>query len=190
MTKSRGRTTGKQSRAAREWNRRNHTHFKQLNKRPIGYGTPHSRSQDMRRGTPPNDYEMFHTMKRARLVSLIKTSVTIREFWNQIKDNPAQRSIVQGMNGVESTNPLQYLRSIMQRCVRDGTLVCVYERELNTNSAKGSINHRWRYIRKSNLPMITYYIIKNYRHTICEKCIKTIKKIKKIVSNPPFINRL
>ncbi len=184
---SSGKVTAKQSREARQYNRENHTHFKQFNKRGTT-STKHTNvANDMRADTDPRKYEVFHRQKKDILVGVIKTSATVREAWSKIKDDPALRIIVQGMNGNESVDPKHYLGNLLQQCVRDGMLVCVYERQLNDNSAyhkSRSINHRWRYIRKSNLPMITYYIIRDYRHSICEKCIKTIKKI-----GSAFINR-
>lgn len=184
---SSGKVTAKQSREARQYNRENHTHFKQFNKRGTT-STKHTNvANDMRADTDPREYEVFHRQKKDLLVSVINRSATVQEAWYKIKDDPALRIIVQGMNGNESVDPKHYLGNLLQQCVRDGMLVCVYERQLNDNSAyhkSRSINHRWRYIRKSNLPMITYYIIRDYRHSICEKCIKTIKKI-----GLAFINR-
>tara|TARA_Y100001951_G_scaffold52952_1_gene41999 strand:+ start:82 stop:639 length:558 start_codon:yes stop_codon:yes gene_type:complete len=184
---SSGKVTAKQSREARQYNRENHTHFKQFNKRGTT-STKHTNvANDMRADTDPREYEVFHRQKKDLLVSVINRSATVQEAWYKIKDDPALRIIVQGMNGNESVDPKHYLGNLLQQCVRDGMLVCVYERQLNDNSAyhkSRSINHRWRYIRKSNLPMITYYIIRDYRHSICEKCIKTIKKI-----GSAFINR-
>ena len=181
MTKTR-RTTSKKARQAREWNRKNHTHFKHLNSR--GASKRISKPEwDMRDNINKVEYSAFLIRKRALVVSLVKRSTTTRDMWNRIKDDKELRWIVQGMNGVESVNPMQYLRSFMQVCVDSGDLVCLYERDVNKNS----VNHRWRYIRKNNIPMISYYIIKNYKHTICEKCLNTMKKIKNIVGHPPFI---
>jgi hypothetical protein len=187
MTYKGSRITSKKSRESRQHNRTNHTHFKQFNKR-LPTSTKHNSVVDeMRADTTPAQYMIWHRNKKDLLVGVIKTSATVREAWSKIKDDPALRIIVQGMNGNESVDPQHYIGNLLQQCVRDGMLVCVYERQLNANSANQSINHRWRYMRKSNLPMITYYIIRDYRHSICEKCIKTIKKIVKTGS--AFINR-
>ena len=187
MTLKGSRVTAKKSREARQFNRENHTHFKQFNKREAT-STKHTNViNDMRSGTDPREYEVFHRQKKDLLVGMINTSATVQEAWSKIKDDPALRIIVQGMNGNESVDPRHYLGNLLQQCVRDGMLVCVYERQTNDYSTyhkNRSINHRWRYIRKNNLPMITYYIIRDYRHSICEKCIKTIKKI-----GSAFINR-
>ena len=184
---SSGKITAKQSRRARQYNRENHTHFRQFNKRS-GFNTKHHNvMNDMRADTTPAQYMEWHRTKKDMLVGMIGTSTTVQEAWDKIKDDPALRTIVQGMNGYESVNPRHYIGNLLQQCVRDGMLVCVYERQMNDNSGyhkNQSINHRWRYIRKSNLPMISYYIIRDYRHSICEKCIKTIKKI-----GSAFINR-
>ena len=79
MTLKGSRVTAKKSREARQFNRENHTHFKQFNKREAT-STKHTNViNDMRSGTDPREYEVFHRQKKDLLVGMINTSATVTD---------------------------------------------------------------------------------------------------------------
>ncbi len=167
-------------RAARKYNRDNHTHFKHYNKRGKVIVTPFV--VPMKKDTNHKKYSVFFQQKKDTIVSLIKTSTTVEELMVVINSDPQLGWLTQGMNGESSVNPPHYVSNIIQKQVKDKRLLCMYERKPEDN-VKHSISHHWRYIRKDNHIMRTYYIVNEARRGICHACVSIVKRC------AGFINR-
>ena len=169
-------------RAARKYNRDNHTHFKHYNKRDHTNITVAPFEVPMTKNTDGKDYRVFYETKKQLVVSLIKKSATVKELLVVINADPNLQMITHGLNGMSSKNPQHYVSNMLQKLVKEGRLLCMYEREAN-NDAKKSVSHHWRYIRKDNHIMRTYYILEETRRGICHACIRIVRTCL------PFINR-
>jgi hypothetical protein len=167
-------------RAARKYNRDNHTHFKHYNKRGKVIVTPFV--VPMKKDTNHKKYSVFFQQKKDTIVSLIKRSTTVRELMVVINTDPQLGWLTRGMNGESSVDPHHYVSNILQKLVKDKRLLCVYERKPENNT-KHSISHHWRYIRKDNHMMRTYYILEETRRGICHACVRIVNRC------AGFINR-
>ena len=167
-------------RAARKYNRDNHTHFKHYNKRGKVIVAPFV--VPMKKDTNHKKYSVFFQQKKDTIVSLIKRSATVRELMVVINTDPQLGWLTRGMNGEASVDPHHYVSNILQKLVKDKRLLCVYERKPENNT-KHSISHHWRYIRKDNHMMRTYYILEETRRGICHACVRIVNRC------AGFINR-
>ena len=164
---------------ASEWNKKNHTHFKHLNKA--------DRSTRAKTFEIPMLRGLSHAEAKkhrdSQLVLLTKEiggrSVTVADIMNKIDKQKELHVLVEGALGVNSINPRHYVQDLLASLVRQHKLLQQYENaESNYYSPrmkKRSTIARWRFVPNNNMAGRTLAEVRKLRVIrYCSKCLRDI----------------
>lgn len=177
MPRNTGKGSSKRRREAKEFNEKNHTHFKQLFKTSPSNRAKHT-AHPMIVGVPTEETRKHRRYQLHLLLSTIGgKSWTVKELMKEcMKENLVV--LFEGAKGVGSEDKDKYLANLLTTLLNEHKLVRVYE-----TFGKGKA--RWRYIPNTNIIMRT--LIEIYRdNTIqsiknyCVKCIKIVSLKRRI----------
>jgi len=177
MPRNTGKGSSKRRREAKEFNEKNHTHFKQLFKTSPSNRAKHT-AHPMIVGVPTEETRKHRRYQLHLLLSTIGgKSWTVKELMKEcMKENLVV--LFEGAKGVGSEDKDKYLANLLTTLLNEHKLVRVYE-----TFGKGKA--RWRYIPNTNIVMRTLIeiykdntiqSIKNY----CVKCIKIVSLKRRI----------
>lgn len=177
MPRHTGKGTSKRRKEAKEFNEKNHTHFKQLFKTSLSNRAKHT-AHPMTVGIPTEETRKH---RRYQLNLLLDTiggkSWTVKD----LKKECMKQNLVvlfEGAKGVDSEDKHKYLANLLTTLLNEHKLVRVYE-----YTGKGKA--RWRYIPNTNIVMRT--LIEIYKDktiqsikSYCVKCIKIVSLKRRI----------
>ena len=177
MPRHTGKGTSKRRKEAKEFNEKNHTHFKQLFKTSLSNRAKHT-AHPMTVGVPT---KITREHRRYQLHLLLSTiggkTWTVKELMKEcMKENLVV--LFEGAKGIDSEDKDKYLANLLTTLLNEHKLVRVYE-----TFGKGKA--RWRYIPNTNIVMRT--LIEIYKDktiqsikSYCVKCIKIVSLKRRI----------
>ena len=174
MPRHTGKGSSKRRREAKEFNEKNHTHFKQLFKTSLSNRAKHT-AHPMTVGIPTEETRKHRRYQLNLLLDIIGGRTwTVRELMSECN----KRKLVvlfEGAKGVPSEDKDKYLANLLTTLLDEHKLVRVFE----TN---GLGKARWRYIPNTNI--INRVLIEIYNDPIiqsvrnyCNRCVVSLKSM-------------